>query len=135
MFYKKKDKNQNQIVWELTELGFSVYDLHNVGGFVDIIVGFEDNNYLFEIKTPKGYLSKGQKEFFASWRGNVTLIRCTEDAINRIKMKTNQRKTLLKQLKELDYEAHVEEKRISAYNRNKAKKQNRIQDKRKSSKI
>lgn len=113
MYYKRKDANHNQIVWELRQLGFSVFELHNVGGsFPDIIVGWEGNNYLFEIKTEKGRLSKVQKEFFAFWKGNKFLIHSSQEALEYIKLKQYQRKSMLLMLSKLEYVEKPKKKKI-----------------------
>ena len=49
----RTDTNQKAIVFALRRLGCSVKPTHMVGdGFPDIVVGFRNSNYLFEIKDP-----------------------------------------------------------------------------------
>jgi Holliday junction resolvase len=80
----RADKNQNQIVRELRELGYSVLILSQVGnGCPDILVSRNSKNILFEIKTKTGKLRKSQKDFLEKWRGEAYVARTTEDIINK----------------------------------------------------
>lgn len=84
----RKDRNHNEIVYVLDKIGFSVYDLSQVGGGMsDIIVGINGVNFLFEIKTDKGRLNAVQKEFHGKWQGDVTVIRSAEEAMDYIAAK------------------------------------------------
>lgn len=72
MRYGNPDRNQPKIVEDLRDIGATVKILTGVGDdFPDIIVGWQGENFLFEIKSAKGELSKGQKKFRAEWRGQV----------------------------------------------------------------
>lgn len=76
------DANQATIVEELRAIGASVLHLHFVGrGCPDILCGFRGNNYLFEIKSPGGKLTKPEAEFLNNWRGQVCVIESAEEAI------------------------------------------------------
>ena len=89
----KTDENQQKIMDELREIGFSVFDTHSLGrGFPDIIVGigawigacYQGDNYLFEIKMPgkKNNLTKAERNFRDTWQGQVHVITCTEEALD-----------------------------------------------------
>ena len=74
------DANQKEIVGFLRAIpGVSVVSLASVGGGVpDILVGFRRRNYIFEIKDPdkipsQRKLTKAQKEFHETWRGQVAV--------------------------------------------------------------
>ena len=78
---KRVDENQPAIVDKLRRItGVSVWPVHMVGkGFPDIIVGYGERNYLFEIKNPDRSLSeraltKDEQKFFDQWNGNVNVI-------------------------------------------------------------
>lgn len=84
--FARVDSNQPQIVKELRKQGYSVQHVHELKNFVDIIVGFNGRNYLFEIKTDdKKKLTEGETIFFNNWTGQTNIICCSEDAINIIK--------------------------------------------------
>ena len=81
----KIDLNQTKIVENLRKVGFSVVSLANLGnGAPDICVGAYGINFLFEIKQEKKKLTKDEHKFHESWRGQVSIIYSTEDAIKKI---------------------------------------------------
>ncbi len=78
----RTDANQAEIMAALRAVGASVCDLHEVGSNVpDLLVGYRGCNWLLEVKSEKGSLSKGQQEFFLTWQGLVALVRCVDDAL------------------------------------------------------
>lgn len=78
----KVDKNQAEIVGAFRKLGFSVRTLHTVGGGVpDLLVAKAGRNFLVEVKTEKGTLTKDQVEFHSMWRGDVHIVRNVEDVL------------------------------------------------------
>lgn len=78
----KRDSNQKDIVSALETIGCSVLLLHRVGdNCPDILVGYRGCNFLMEIKTEKGALTEGQKEFRELWRGSTFVVRSPEEAI------------------------------------------------------
>jgi hypothetical protein len=88
MKYRSKDKNQNSIVQELTQAGYSVCDLSAVGyGLTDLLVGGVDRrdgirkNWLMEVKTEKGKLNPLQQEWHAAWRGQKQVVRTPNEAL------------------------------------------------------
>ena len=84
--HHRADSNQKEIVDTLRSIGASVLVLSQVGGGApDLLVGFRGKEYLMEVKTPKGKLRSGQKEFFDTWRGSkVFIVRSVEEAIELI---------------------------------------------------
>jgi hypothetical protein len=79
-YHKKVDANQAELVKYIRSLGASVQHLHSVGGGVpDIIIGYNDKNYLAEIKTLKGKLNELQVVWFEAWCGQCQVIRTKED--------------------------------------------------------
>jgi hypothetical protein len=86
--YRRKDANQNPIVRELMQAGYSVIDLSAVGdGLPDILVGGIDRRdgtrkaWPMEIKTEKGKLNPLQEEWHAAWRGPVHIVRTPTEAL------------------------------------------------------
>lgn len=81
------DNNQADIVAVLREVGATVQPLHFVGrGCPDILVGFRGVNYLMEIKDGNKALSKRQltpaeREFHATWGGQVAIVEDYEAAL------------------------------------------------------
>lgn len=92
----RTDNNHQDIVQELRALGFTVQSLAKVGdGCPDIAVGMLCIrrgllNYLFEIKRADGPPSKRrltipEKLWHQNWRGQVDVIRSTDDALSIMK--------------------------------------------------
>lgn len=86
----KPDGNQKAIIDKLRQLGVSVISLSNVGdGCPDIVVGFRNKNYLFEIKNPEHAPSQQklrpkQQKFFDTWAGQVSKVLTVEDILEEI---------------------------------------------------
>jgi Holliday junction resolvase len=83
MGYRKKvDRNQKEIVQALRAAGATVELLHTVGaGVPDLMVGVNQTNYLLEVKTAKGKLTKDQVVWHAAWKGQVAVVRTVEEAL------------------------------------------------------
>ena len=82
----RTDSNHAQIVKELRSLGCTVLNTHQLKGAFDILVGHRGENYAFEIKDPakvksKRRLTEKETEFHNKWRGQISIIETTEDAI------------------------------------------------------
>jgi Holliday junction resolvase len=78
------DANQKKIVAQLRGIGCSVLHTHQLGkGAPDIIVGYNFNNYLIEIKDgskPKAQqkLTPDEVRFQSEWKGNYYVINSFE---------------------------------------------------------
>jgi hypothetical protein len=76
----RADANQDDITAGLRALGCSVDPIHTLGrGRPDLLVGYQQRNFLFEIKDPsqpasKRKLTKDEAEWHAAWRGQVSVI-------------------------------------------------------------
>jgi hypothetical protein len=83
MVYKRVDSNQSELVKQIRKLGATVQHLHAVGkGCPDVLVGYKDNNYLFEIKDgDKKKLTSDQVIWHRDWKGQVRVITNIEDVI------------------------------------------------------
>ena len=82
----KIDINQPEIVEDLREAGASVQILSQIGkGCPDILVGYNEVNYLMEIKYLKGTLTDDQRVFHSQWNGKVHIVRTSQEAIRIIK--------------------------------------------------
>jgi len=81
----KVDKNQPAIVDALRDIGAGVQPLHVVGdGCPDLLVGYQGQNYLLEVKNLKGRgnkLTDDQKIWHACWPGQKTIVISPEQAI------------------------------------------------------
>ena len=85
-YAKKIDINQPQIVKDLRAAGASVQILSQIGkGCPDILVGYNEVNYLMEIKYLKGTLTDDQRVFHSQWNGKVHVVRTSQEAIRIIK--------------------------------------------------
>lgn len=86
----RTDANQKQIVEAIRKTGASVEVTSSVGkGFPDIVVGFRNKNYLFEIKDPskppsKRDLTPEQRIFHNLWYGHVKVIHTADDAFREM---------------------------------------------------
>ena len=89
----KVDNNHPKIVSELRELkGVTVRSVATIKNFLDIIVGYNGKNYLFEIKDPKKppsgrKLTAGEQKFMEMWTGQADLALTTQDIIKAIDYK------------------------------------------------
>ena len=88
----RTDANQQEIVGFLRAIpGITVVSLASVGGGVpDLLVGYRKRNYIFEIKDPdkppsQRKLTKAQKEFHATWRGQVSVAETFGEILNHMK--------------------------------------------------
>ena len=81
------DDNQAEIVDALRRIGATVQPLHAVGqGCPDLLVGFRQANFLFEVKNGKKppsarKLTKDEKDWIAGWRGPVVVVTSALEAI------------------------------------------------------
>jgi hypothetical protein len=81
----KVDQNQPAIVEAMRSVGAKVEHTHQIGGgFPDLIVWAKGRTFLAEIKMPGEGLNKQQAEFFASWPGEIHIVRTTEEAIKAV---------------------------------------------------
>jgi hypothetical protein len=80
-YANRRDANEKEIVAALEKIGCTVYQLDTP---VDILVGYRAKNYLIEIKTKKGKTTEAQREFFASWKGQVRIVRTVDEAIKLV---------------------------------------------------
>jgi hypothetical protein len=77
------DAAQPTIVKALRAAGASVLIVNRLP--FDIVVGYRNRTYLFEVKNnPKGGLTKSQVEFSASWRGQWIVVWNAEQALRII---------------------------------------------------
>lgn len=86
---RRVDDNQQEIVKELRAAGCTVAITSSLSGFVDIVVGYDGKNYLYEIKDGKKPLSQrkltpAEEKFHAAWKGHVKVITCSTEALEEI---------------------------------------------------
>jgi hypothetical protein len=81
----KVDANQSSIVAALRAAGATVTVLAGVGaGCPDLLAGFQDHNYLFEVKNLEGRgdrLTDAQREWIRRWAGQVAVVYNEQDAL------------------------------------------------------
>jgi hypothetical protein len=81
----KVDANQEQIVSALRAAGASVQSLAPIGkGCPDLLVGFRDDNYLFEVKRGKEEPNDLQAKWHITWCAHVYVVRSADDALRAI---------------------------------------------------
>lgn len=76
----RRDVNEPEIVRALEAVGATVKRLH----WCDLLVGYRGRNYLIEVKTPDGRLTVEQKAIEQEWRGQYTIARTVNDALQTI---------------------------------------------------
>lgn len=78
----KRDGNEQSIVQALRDIGASVMQVDKV----DLIVGYRGENYLLEVKDPKGRnrLTPSQERLIVEWRGQYAVIRNIDEALQTI---------------------------------------------------
>lgn len=85
---RRVDANQAEITKALRKIGATVQPLHTVGrGCPDLLVGFRQKNFLFEVKDgakpPSAReLTPDEKEWIAGWRGPVHIVTSALEAVN-----------------------------------------------------
>jgi hypothetical protein len=85
------DDNQAEIIKALRQIpGCTVQSLADCGGGVpDILCGYQNVNYLLEIKDGRKFksqqkLTPAQMDWHSRWCGTVHIVTCTEDALDVI---------------------------------------------------
>jgi len=84
---KRVDANQPEIVGMLRQIGASVTCTHMVSnGFPDIVVGWQGDNYLMEIKDgskppSKRRLTPEEAIWHNEWRGKVHIVNNFDEAL------------------------------------------------------
>ncbi len=84
------DANQPDIVKALRKVGATVFV---IGRPVDLLVGYRNKNWIFEVKDPDQpawdrKLTSFQQTFFDEWRGQRDKIETAEEAIKIITEQT-----------------------------------------------
>lgn len=91
MTRKRTDDNQTEIVKALRSTGATVAITSMVGtGFPDLVVGYRDVNFLFEVKDgskppSRRKLTKAEQDFFFAWEGSVEIVTSVDDALAILK--------------------------------------------------
>lgn len=77
-YSNRRDVNEPEIVKALRAIGCTVKH----GNDIDLIVGYQNRNYLLEVKTAKGKLKPSQEELLRVWRGQYAIVRTVQEAID-----------------------------------------------------
>lgn len=81
----KVDANQPDIVEALRKAGATVQHLHTIGkGCPDLLVGYQGNNYVLEIKNGKGKLTADEAAWLNKWQGRAHIVRTADEALQAI---------------------------------------------------
>jgi len=91
----RTDSNQRDVVKALRQLGAIVTPMHYVGnGFPDLLVGFNNQLLLFEVKSHKGRLTPKQREFFRKYANfPVAVVRSPATAVHMMMEMTDNGET------------------------------------------
>ena len=81
--HHRKDDNEDDVVKALEAIGCTVY---RSGRPTDLIAGYRGRNYLIECKNKDGLnkLTKFQKQWIPSWKGQVRIVHTPEEAIELV---------------------------------------------------
>jgi len=70
MTYARIDTNHKEIVAALRQIGATVVSLAAMKhGCPDLLVGYQGETILMEVKMPKGKFTPDQLDFIGKWRG------------------------------------------------------------------
>jgi hypothetical protein len=70
MTYARIDTNHKEIVKALRQIGATVVSLAAMKhGCPDLLVGYQGETILMEVKMPKGKFTPDQLDFIGKWRG------------------------------------------------------------------
>ncbi|HEX5464430.1 MAG TPA: hypothetical protein VFW88_06910 [Burkholderiales bacterium] len=73
----RRDDNEREIISALEQAGCSVYQ----GDWCDLIVGRAGQNFMLEVKTERGRLTKSQQKLHDGWRGTISVVRDVPEAL------------------------------------------------------
>lgn len=73
----KRDANEADIVKEFERHGMTVFRLDRP---LDLLVGYNNRNYLVEIKMPKKKLNATQTKFTLDWKGQYFICHTIQQA-------------------------------------------------------
>jgi Holliday junction resolvase len=80
-FNPQRDSNEKEIVQALIKLGVSVVRID----WLDLLIGYNGQNYIVEIKTKTGKPSDEQLEKIANWKGRKpSICRSLEEVLEVI---------------------------------------------------
>lgn len=79
----KRDNAEGPIVKALVNAGATVVKLSD-RGVPDLLGGYQNNNYLIEVKTGNAKLTPDESKFFDSWGGYALIARSPEAALSII---------------------------------------------------
>jgi hypothetical protein len=78
------DANQKEILQVARQMGAMALPITDLGqGAPDVLIAWRGSNYLWEIKNKAGknIIGKEQQDWMDNWRGQVCVIRTTQEAI------------------------------------------------------
>lgn len=79
--YARRDQNEDGIKRMLDEIGATWLEINSPGA-PDLLVGWRQENWLFEVKTPKGKVRDNQTDWHEWWRGApVHVVRSVDDVL------------------------------------------------------
>jgi hypothetical protein len=86
----KVDANHAAIVSAFKSMGCSVLDIHQLKNCADLIVAKNKRTVIVEVKNgalPKSarHLTPGEREFFAGWRGEATVVESLDDVVRVVR--------------------------------------------------
>lgn len=83
----RRDKNESGIVEMLKAIPGLSIAVVNHKAIPDLILGWQDQNYLIEIKDKAGKLTPDQVEFHQAWNGQIAICRTLEEVLEVLNIK------------------------------------------------
>ena len=80
----RRDKCEPEIIKALEKVGATVEQIPTGKGVPDLLVGFRGQNFLMEVKMPKGKLNAKQVKWHGNWKGQVCVVRTPGEALSVI---------------------------------------------------
>ncbi len=80
-YQKQRDKNEGEIIAAFKALGATVECIDTP---CDLLMGFNGESFLIEVKTKNGKLTPNQVKFTKGWKGSYFIVRSADEAIELI---------------------------------------------------
>ena len=80
-YAKQRDANEKEIIAALESIGCTVFRMDTP---CDLLCGYRSRNFLIEVKSPGGRLTKAQQDFIPAWKGQIRVLETIDEAIELV---------------------------------------------------